>query len=280
MALLFILSCDKAEQIPGYLKIDRIDLQTKTDRSQGSIAHDIVDAWVYVDNQFIGVFELPAKVPVLYEGEHEIKIVAGIKKNGLANERAAYPFFEPYSTTLNIVPGNVNTINAIVQYNDGVEFAWLEDFEDKTNSMEKSGSNSTVDSMHIESDSVKVFAYNGTTEKHSIRADLDSGYQIFQFATTQLYDLPRGKEIYLEFNYKTDVELVAGIYPITGTVVNGVPVVNFFATTQWKKAYVSLSEDINSSAYQGVDFRIFFGATKNLESPANVYLDNIKLVHF
>ncbi len=235
---------------------------------------------MYVDNKFIGVFELPTQVPILAEGKHEISLLAGIKKNGLANKRVIYPFYSSYITEVELIPGAVLKMEPVVEYRDFVTFLWKEDFEDQHISMEKSGSSTTVDTMRITSDPLLVFDYNGTSSKYSGTAFLDTGYQRFEFSTNQLYDIPRAKEVYLEFNFKADEEFVAGIYPITGSVVTGVPIVNFYATTEWKKAYVSLAEDVNSSAYQGVDFRIFFAVTKNNAKTSNVYLDNIKLIHF
>lgn len=134
--------------------------------------------------------------------------------------------------------------------------------------------------MVIESDPLKVYAYDGIHENFSARSDIDTGVQIFEFATIQLYDIPRGNDVYLEFNFKSDLELIAGIYPITGSVVQGVPIVNYFPSSEWKKAYVSLAEDVNNAAYNGADFRIFFAAFKNTQEEATIYLDNIKLVHF
>lgn len=278
--ILFFNSCDKEEAIPAYLVVERIDLETKNDRSEGSNAHDIVDAWVYVDNKFIGVFELPVKVPVLYEGVHEVSILAGIKKNGQANNRVIYPYYSTFAEDIELSPGAEHVVEPVVGYRDNVQFSWLEDFEDKSISLEQSGSNSTVDSMVIETDPLQVYAYDGADERYSARSDIDTGVQIFEFATIQLYDIPRGQDVYLEFNYKSDLELVTGIYPITGSVVQGIPIVNYFPTSEWKKAYVSLAEDVNNAEYNGADFRIFFAAFKNTHEEATIYLDNIKLVHF
>lgn len=281
LSLIVLLpSCDKEEPIPAYLVIDHIDLETNSNRTEGSDAHDIVDAWVYVDNKFIGVFEMPAKVPVLYQGKHEVSIIAGIKKNGLSNERIIYPFYATYSEEIELEPAGEHEIFPVVTYRENIKFPWLEDFEDNSISLQQSGSNSTIDSMFIETDPLLVYDYDGVDERYSARADIDTGFQIFEFATIQLYDLPRGEDVYLEFNFKSDLELIAGIYPITGSVVQGVPIVNYFPSTEWKKAYVNLADDLNAAAYQGAQFRIFFAAMKNTHDPAKVYLDNIKLVHF
>ncbi len=259
-----------------------MNLDVNANGTQGSDAHQILDAWVYVAGEFIGVFELPTRIPVLKEGEQELTILAGIKKNGLVNSRVAYPFYAPFEKTINLVPSEIDTLIPTIRYRENVIFPWLEDFEDQSISLERSGSNTTIDSLVITGNSDLVYNFDGVSNRFSGEVVSDTGFQIFENSSVQLFDLPRkGQEIYLEFNYKTDAELIAGIYPISGSVVAGVPIVNFFATDEWKKAYVSLKEDVNSAAYAGFDFRVFFHQqTNNTEMVPKIYLDNIKLVHF
>lgn len=54
------------------------------------------------------------------------------------------------------------------------------------------------------------------------------------------------------------------MYALLGTSVQGYyPVVNLFSTVddmgemQWKKVYISLSEDVNNPAYNGAVFKPF-----------------------
>jgi len=47
-----------AEPIPSYIHIDKIDLTTDYS-SQGTSSNKITDAWIYVDNELIGAFEMP-----------------------------------------------------------------------------------------------------------------------------------------------------------------------------------------------------------------------------
>lgn len=276
------MGCDPEEPVPGYLYIPAIDLEVNSNGTQGSDAHDIVDAWVYVEGKSIGVFELPARIPILAEGEQSVIVLAGVKKNGMANDRIPYPFFEPFETTVNFKPAQIDTLEPVVQYNENVVFPWLEDFEDQTLSLEGSGASTTVDSMYIVSDPTLVYGYDAVKNRYSAGVEIDTGYQIFENSSVQLFDLPRsGREVFLEFNYKTDAELVAGFYPIGGNVVAGIPVVNFFPTTEWKKAYVSLKEDINVPEFQDFLIRITFRSESNTEEQTpKIYLDNIKLVHF
>jgi hypothetical protein len=275
-------SCDKEEDIPAYLYIEDITLEVPADQSLGADAHDIVDAWVYVGNSFIGAFELPAHIPVLHEGEQEIVVIAGIKRNGQANDRMIYPFYTSYTTQRTLIPSNTDTLSPVVEFRTGAKMAWLEDFEDGIITMEKSGVNSTVDTIYITSDPSEVYDYNGGNSIRSGKIILDTRYQIFEYRSKQQFDLPRQlNESFLEFNYKCDIDLETGFYPLTGGPVNPVSVVRLYPTTTWKKIYVSLTQDVNAAQYQGVEFKMFFGAFKNSgDKPVNIYLDNIKLIHF
>ena len=63
------VSCKKENLTPSYIKINDIELNS-------SSTEKITDAWVYIENQLQGVYELPAKFPVLETGNKEIRIRA------------------------------------------------------------------------------------------------------------------------------------------------------------------------------------------------------------
>ena len=50
--ILFFVSCDKEEPIPSYIHIPAFDLNVLSNGTQGSNAHNIVDAWVYVGSDY------------------------------------------------------------------------------------------------------------------------------------------------------------------------------------------------------------------------------------
>jgi hypothetical protein len=125
-----------------------------------------------------------------------------------------------------------------------------------------------------------VFDYDGTSNKASGAVDLPLGRQIFQNSSISSYVLPRADDVYLEMNYKTDVGLQTGI--IASNSTSPVPIVFLFPTDGiWKKAYISLAEDLNSAEYDGAEFKIFFDALSNIDTTVinHIYFDNIKLVH-
>src|SRR5689334_1436858 len=123
-----VLSC-KEDITPVWLEIPSIELATD-DATEGSNSHAISDAWVYMDGTALGVFELPAKIPVLAEGQHEFVIFAGVKNYGMSSQRIKYPFYERYEISLSLVKGETITLNPVVTYKSNLTFEMIEDFED------------------------------------------------------------------------------------------------------------------------------------------------------
>lgn len=258
-----------------------------SDGTQGDNNDDIVDAWVFVDGQEVGTFELPATIPVLHSGSSVVTVLAGIKKNGLNSDRVVYPFYEAYEVTMELIPSEVDTLRPIVNYREGVTFPWLENFEDNSISLTGSGSGTTSDTFKITEDPEDVYNYDGINNSRSGETFIGNGFQKWENSSVDQFDLPRiGQDIYLEINFKCNTEFVAGIYPINSSIVTGIPIVNFFSTVdddgdmQWKKAYISLKEDVNNPKFQNAEFKVFFFTQSSQGSSTKLFLDNIKLIHF
>ena len=63
-------SCSKNQfkaEIPSYIHIESIDLET--DSFEGSDSQKLTDAWITMDGNFLGAFELPCTIPILGDGE-------------------------------------------------------------------------------------------------------------------------------------------------------------------------------------------------------------------
>ncbi|MFM9943604.1 MAG: hypothetical protein ACKVQB_00080 [Bacteroidia bacterium] len=275
-------SFDKVEPVPAYIYIEKIDLSVKSDGSQGSNAHDIKDGWVFANGTLIGVFELPCMVPILKKDSTVITVFAGIKVNGSSNNRKFYPFYEVYTKTVFLKPAKIDSLKPVVTYKEGITFSWVEDFEDLAVSLEKTGVTRTVDSLMITSLPDEVFEFGKFGNKYSGKVNYRGKRGTFENSSIGIYNLPRStSDIYLEVNYKSEVPITFGIYPTSGSALDlGIPVYTSFVSKEWKKAYVRLSDDVNSSANAGKKFRIFINAVNHKDSSAILLLDNIKLIHF
>ncbi|MFN9115368.1 MAG: nucleoside-diphosphate sugar epimerase/dehydratase, partial [Bacteroidota bacterium] len=68
------------EEVPSFLFIDSFSFTTVY-ATQGLASFDLPDAHVYVDNRFIGIYELPATVPIMASGKVKVSILPGTREN-------------------------------------------------------------------------------------------------------------------------------------------------------------------------------------------------------
>ena len=296
---LFIGSCNKFEgdqTIPAYIRIDSIHLTTNYE-SQGAPTQNITDAWVYVNDQSIGAYELPAVFPVLANGLTEIRVDPGIKLNGISALRSPYPFYQPIVQDVMLVEGEEVNLNSdtlfmggnefvpytmTTTYYDNLEFKWMEDFEDPSLSLD-STSKSLTDITRTEPAN-NPEAFLSSYSKYSGLMILDEVKYIIDVATNvgneDGFILPQtGQPVFLEFDFKTNNYFSTGFYSQEISQIIQHPVVNMNPTDEWKKIYVNLSPGI-SAQYNAIDFNIFFGSIKesSVDEP-RILLDNIKLIH-
>jgi len=293
IALLFISlfttsGCYKFEgdqTIPAYIRIDGIDLYTSY-FDEGTNSSDIVDAWVYVDDELLGVFEfsendtLGAVIPVLAEGKHKLEIRPGIKINGISSTRVPYPFYKPIIfNEYDFIPGTLQKLgNLTTTYYSGIKFPWKEDFEQPEISIEET---TWSDTMIIRtSPANNPEAFLSTHSKYSGVINLQSDVVEYAGTSYNSFEVQTpGTVIILEMNFKVDNYLVVGLLIRDVYEIVSIDLVILNHSDEWKKIYINLGA--NLSLYpQAVDYKIIFksgleeGSTK-----AKVYMDNIKIVH-
>lgn len=249
-----------AEEIPGYLHIPHFEKNT-TYVDEGSASHNITDAWVFVDDQPVGTFELPATIPVFADGETKVTIVPGIKKNGISAIRIRYPYYKGANMNLSFDPATVDTIIPSTEYVDGLSFPLKEDFE--------SGNEFT--GIGITTNPSEVFE-----GKKSGKVTLDGINTNFK-AISNIYTLPGGgKQVFLEMDYRNTNE-----FRIFLQFANGTDFRELLTVTPkevWNKIYVDLTEVVSSVGAS--EFQVVFASTLPEEESSAEYLwDNIKIVH-
>lgn len=276
LSLVFIIilaGCDKndnEQEIPSYIHIDSINLKENDYISEGSLSHKITDAWVYVDNHLIGVYELPATFPVLEKGNSEVLVKAGIQMNGISSTRVPYPFFSDFDTTVMLEKEMTDTLSPTVQYHDSIQIPWRESFEDTTLKLKPKESDT-----NLIIDNTTPFEGNG-----SGKVVLEGEKNLFETISDTTYKFPKGEAVFLELNFKTNVEVKTGIYASTATGEQAMPIVVLNPANHWKKIYINLTNTIGN-AHPARNFRVFLSILRNEDEPkAKVYLDNLKVIHF
>ncbi len=265
---------DKDEDVPSFIHISQADLTTLS--GEGANTFDIPDVHVFANEQFVGTFELPANVPILAAGPTRLNISAGIKNNGISSRRIIYPFYAPINVEYDLIPGLVTPVGAdstvtFSYFPTGTLTFFNEDFE------------STGSSLTPNSESTAVLTI--TNNANEVRSGFGTGKITFSeeedyfFATTtwNLVNLPRGRNMYLEVDFKGDQPLEVGVRTLNPVQLNYF-VLGMNPRTEWTKLYIDFTQII-ASLVQTTSVQIYFESRKPPGSPSGeIFIDNIKFV--
>jgi hypothetical protein len=269
--LLLISSCKMPNDgIPLYMRMDSV--QVNTSSGQGSNSHNITDVWVEANADNVGAFGVPCNIPVLQENDVRFVVSAGVKESGQSGVRVIYPFYTTDTFSIVGVRGEHYSHKPVFTYVTGTQFAFTENF-DLTNGFEPLNTSITLASSP-DVDPV----YGGSRCLKLTVSAADSN----EMATTiDTFDLPEGLEIWLEVDYKSEVPFYIGFngYFKGSNTAYPVPVLFVNAQPKWNKVYVKLSSLMGN--LRADTYKIYFEALRPYgTSGGNVYIDNVKLVHF
>jgi hypothetical protein len=283
-AFFILSSCDKFEgdqTVPSYLKIDSLFFYSNDD-TQGSDNQKITDAWVYVNDDLIGGFELPALIPILTEGTQKLEIRPGIILNGIPDTRAPNPCFKPiiYSS-FDFYKDSVVQATGSSTYYENAEFVWMENFEDASLSIHPSANSDTV--IYRTSPANAPGAYLDDHSEFSGVCWLDNDRSYVQLVSDdgngEGFVFDRGDFVFLELNYRTDVPLVVGFYIVLSDLTveeRSFLIIN--PNEDWKKIYVNFTPIVNETV-DALNYKVYIEAQLPVDTDqAAIYLDNIKLV--
>jgi len=276
------LGCSKLvpkPDIPAYLQIDSFSYTVSSIDTTISQSVAIENVWVYANNLLLGVYILPAKVPVLLDGNVEIQLRPGIKQNGISNTRVYYPFYKSHIENINLVRGSTHIIKPTTSYFDYTKIKYRENFETSIFKLEKT----SISNVEIKrtNDPNEVFEGN-----YSGKIYLTANDTLAELTSTTEYALPTaGVAVYLELNYKNNTAFEFGIIAnqsggnVTQTVYSFNPSYDLSGSLVWKKIYIDMSTNV-SSLSAATSYKIYFYAQRSKsDNDAIIYLDNIKVVH-
>ncbi len=236
-----LLGCNKnsgTEGIPSYVKVEKIHLldNPNPNTEEGSLSEDINDVWVRTSNQDVGGFEMPALIPILEEGETNLRMSAGIFMNGISTTRVAYPFYEPFDTVVNLVAGEVISVSPKVKYKDNIELLINETFDFTNTTFTKSSLSAAEYTQTFDEDE----SFEGAG---SVKIVLNKDEKNLRIEGVEDYDLPiDGRDMFIELNYKTDVNiLLSGFFTDDNGLVVEMGMVGVRPTDEWKKVYVNFT---------------------------------------
>jgi len=285
MCLLLFAGCDiinPEEEIPAYLHVKKFEVDATP--GQGSNSNSITEAFVFVDNSFLGAYSLPATIPVLGSGEQKIDLFPGIKDNGIDATPEIYPFYSFVSENRTLTDMEVDTVSPRVEYLDNAKFGFIESFE----------SSLQIFRDDIDEDSL-TFVNLTTTDvfegSKSGAIVLSRDNPVLQVASIRLSELPAAnRETYLELNYKTEVPFEIGVFYYDET---NFPFSDFRhgvnTKAEWTKIYINLTPEFNGlNGLPGLkDFQIGIRSLMErddsggyVDGTRTIWIDNVKLVYF
>lgn len=276
------LACNKFDgdqTVPAYIHIDTIVLSTDY-FVHGASTSNITDAWVYIDNNIVGAYELPATFPVLKKGKHDIKIYPGIKLNGISSTRVPYSFYNHYEiNNFELIEDSIRTIKPTTSYTSSTFIAWHEDFEGASISLTRGNYSDTIISKTAAND---PNAWQSPFSAYSGVVHLDEEHQSFDLDSFDKFaNLPGlGTPCFLEIDYKCTEVFMIGLYAVkSNSSVSDFPLINVAPTDEWKKIYINLSPTVSENINDVDYFKIYLSGALGEEPTATFYFDNIKLIY-
>lgn len=296
--LLFSASCKKFEgsqKVPAYIHIESIEVDSLTDYFvYGANTHKITDAWVHVDDQLIGVYELPATFPVLEKGPHKVTVYGGIMVDGRSAARDRYPFYQPWTVqNLNLVEDSIVNLSPVLRYypiGEGTNVAWKEDFEN-TNTL-LSDSSSDVNMNRVSG----VEAWQSVNSFWSGKVELPPDSLDFTVVTADqfnFYKNTNGVYCLLEMDYNCNDTFLVGIQYYLDYYLETLPIIKVTPTDKthdkperWNKIYINIGPYMNEFQRASY-FKLFFTSNLAMEGseyhpisePRYYYFDNLKLLY-
>ena len=292
-------SCKKfsSQQVPAYIHIESIPVECDY-YIYGANTSRITDAWVYVDDQIIGCYELPATFPILEKGPHKVSVYGGIQENGRGSARGPYPFYKPaIYRDLNLVEDSIINLTPVLTYypiNEGVQVGWMEDFETANSLLPMPQSDTVVESVGYAADNHIWF--KDPCSYRSGRIVLPPDSLDFFVASSDEMDFYSNYVDYclLEMDYNCNDTFFVGVQYYMDYYLETLPLVKVTPTDKthdkpqrWNKIYINIGPFMNKYSTASY-FKVYFTSNLTTEydldyhpisEPRYYYFDNLKLVY-
>lgn len=260
-----------AEKTPLYIHVDSFSVVPTPGKFTGSLSHGIKSIWVYFDNHAVGVYDLPATVPILADGPGQVQLVPAVSYSGLSYIRQ-YPFYESDTFTIPYNPGSVTVHQGVTRYRTNATIK-VEDF-DGGNPFIKVNADNAQDTV-LRQTKVPEDVFEGLG---SGLISLTTGHPSCEVITNFSFPIA-STEAYLEINYKCSVPVNFGLQ----TTSNGDIVYRYlygvYPTDTWKKAYIGLDQFVTQYKTSAYNLMIKTALSEG-ETGGYVLIDNIKIVTF
>ncbi len=277
LSLLF--SCVKNNPDPAWLRVNDWDLVANVALSgeEGELTEKITNAKVYVNDELIGIFETPFRIPLLTSGESVVRLDPVVINNGISATKKVYPFTNYYIETVNLIKNDTVVISPVTSYKSNANF-WIEDFEDINISIENDP-NTSLSNLVLSNESLNSF--NGNYYGKVELTDSDSTWVAY---TIDQLVIPKGVDSYLEIDYYNTNDVYQGLISLSPSGQSNNVNIRMNAQTPesviWKKIYIELRELVTASPNQSTFLQSFQANLDVDDTEGLIYFDNIKVIWF
>ena len=266
---------DNEDPIPGFLILDNPTLTAGP--NQGANTHKITDAWVFDGGNFLGIFPMPARVPVILDGtEKSFTIFAGIRNNGVAENSLRYPFYQPVIYNANLAEREEREVELNFQYIENAVFDFIEEFEGNHIFIEDPNTSDGAGTEIVVQSDVVLSGFS------SGQIIFDTDTSSFERTTLVTYDRENnaGSSTFLEIDYKCDIPFLAGWITYRNNFIERDYNVLVAPSEEWNKIYIDVSTPIAAIEIDRYTVALASAITEGNPIPSNIFIDNVKLVHF
>jgi hypothetical protein len=265
-----INSCKKLnrpEQIPSYITVPSAAF-TCDQVNQGTQHQIFSDVWAFKGDDFLGCFPIGSRIPVLAEGETQMKFRAGIKHCGIGDLRSIYGPGQFYTTSLNLKKSEVQTVVPEFTYFSGITFTKIESFSAPGTFLAQTPSSNTM-----------LTIYNGPEalpgEGACAYVHLNDTDQVFDVESSAAHSYIQGATAWLEMDYKSTRDFSVAV---SDGNISIRPACGIQSSETWKKIYVNLTDALNSPSTLSNFYFVVHAAVPGDGSTADIYFDNIKII--
>jgi hypothetical protein len=257
---------DDPATIPSFVKIDTIVVDSTDYDSTGSISSKVNFAWVYINDNLQGVYQLPCKFPVIGEGVKNFKIFAGVYEFGNGSTATRYIFYDEWEVNDTLVVEDTLVLQPHVRYRVGLQVPYLQDFDiNGSDFVKTSGQGDFQGGYTIGAyEGLSGYMHLGTGETSS--CIIESGTAI---------NIPKNLPGYfMELNYKCNTPFYFDIKTSTGYK----SIIGFNTKETWNKSYINITNAIDN--IPGTDVKLIFTMPRDTTmDDQEVLIDNIKLIY-
>lgn len=273
--------CDKSEGVPAYLSIDSTSFTAGV--NQGNNYQQIDAVGVTVDGKVIGIFELPAKIPVFVAGKKKVSLLPYVRLNGSRTKFTWYSTMNSVDTFLTFTASRTTKfVNPTFTFRSTIKISWLEDFEDNNSTLIKANLPPSDTAGIFKTDFDLNGRFKSKTLAYAVKLKTNDTLKVFDLTSFDRFnDFPaQVSDIFFEIDLNTPIELeIALNRRKPGQSFEYVPYLQINPTDgSWKRFYINLQYEIASQP-KGTEYVILISGTHapDKKTDSEVLIDNIRL---